>query len=63
MKSLSQTLLLFLIIFPLTISKHPVLYEISTRPWLYELSKKYSKQITKLRDIPLSELWPFGNKI
>ena len=55
MKFLSQTLFLFLIIFPLITSKHPVLYEISTRPWLYELSKKYSKQITKLRDIPLSE--------
>ena len=24
-------------------------------PWLYELSKKYSKSITKLKDIPLNE--------
>jgi len=36
-------------------SSHPAIYEISTRPWLYELSKKYSKSITKLRDIPLQE--------
>ena len=35
--------------------KHPILYEISTRPWLYELSNKYNKPITKLRDIPLEE--------
>ena len=34
---------------------HPFLYEINTRPWLYELSKKYGKTITKLRDIPLEE--------
>nr|CAL92191.1 amylase [Eudiplodinium maggii] len=35
--------------------KHPILYEISTRPWLYELSKKYGKSIKKLKDIPLEE--------
>ena len=35
--------------------KHPILYEISTRPWLYELSNKYNKPITKLKDIPLEE--------
>ena len=35
--------------------KHPILYEISTRPWLYELSQKYRKDIKKLVDIPLEE--------
>ena len=35
--------------------KHPILYEINTRPWLYELSKKYNKSITKIKDIPLNE--------
>ena len=35
--------------------KHPILYEISTRPWLYELSQKYGKSITKLKDIPTKE--------
>ena len=34
---------------------HPFLYEINTRPWLYELSLKYGKSITKLREIPLEE--------
>jgi glycosidase len=36
-------------------AKHPILYEISTRPWLFELSKKYGKSITKIKDIPLEE--------
>ena len=35
--------------------RHPILYEINVRPWLYELSKKYGKSITKLKDIPLNE--------
>ena len=35
--------------------KHPFLYEINTRPWLYELSIKYKKPITRLTDIPLKE--------
>ena len=35
--------------------KHPFLYQISTRPWLYELSKKYGQNISKLVDIPLEE--------
>ena len=48
----------YLIFFTLLLfieNKHPILYEISTRPWLYELSKKYKKEITKIKDIPLSE--------
>ena len=47
----------FLLLFLMFLIKceHPILYEISTRPWLYELSKKYNKPITKLRDIPLEE--------
>ena len=32
----------------------PVVYEISTRPWLYTLSNKYGKSIT-LDNIPASE--------
>ena len=47
--------LILFILFILNKCKHPILYEISTRPWLYELSKKYQKPITKLRDIPLEE--------
>ena len=46
---------LFFCFFLLIDCKHPILYEISTRPWLYELSKKYQKSITKLKDIPLEE--------
>ncbi|ELP84845.1 hypothetical protein EIN_284010 [Entamoeba invadens IP1] len=34
---------------------YPVVYEISTRPWLYELSQKYSRDITTIRQIPLVE--------
>ena len=60
MKYLSLILTLTLI--SITIQKHPVLYEISTRPWLYELSKKYSKPIKKLRDIPDSEFEFLKNK-
>lgn len=32
------------------------MYEISTRPWLYELSQKYGYNISTLRDIPMEEL-------
>lgn len=35
--------------------RHPFLYEINTRPWLYELGIKYGKPIVKLTDIPLQE--------
>ena len=34
---------------------HPMVLEISTRPWLYKLSSKYGRQITSLRDIPMEE--------
>jgi hypothetical protein len=30
--------------------------EISTRPWLYSLSQKYGRHISKLNDIPQEEL-------
>ena len=46
---------IFLILFYSVFCMHPFLYQISTRPWLYELSKKYGKTITKLREIPLQE--------
>ena len=50
-----QISLLFCSLLLLIQCKHPILYEISTRPWLFELSKKYQRSITKLRDIPLEE--------
>ena len=52
----NQKLLVIFALILLVESKHPILYEISTRTWLYELSKKYSKSINKLKDIPLEEL-------
>lgn len=33
---------------------NPILYEISTRPWLYELSQKYGYKI-RLNNIPMQE--------
>ena len=51
----TQKILLFFALIFLCECKHPILYEISTRPWLYELSKKHGKEIKKLRDIPLEE--------
>ena len=47
----------FILIFILfsVFCKHPYLYQISTRPWLYELTKKYRTKITKLTEIPLEE--------
>ena len=50
-----QRYFLLFILLSLIECKHPILYEISTRPWLYELSKKYEKSIKKLKDIPLEE--------
>lgn len=35
--------------------EHPIMYEVSTRPWLYELSTKYGRAIDKLNDIPDQE--------
>jgi hypothetical protein len=34
----------------------PQMLEISTRPWLYSLSQKYGKPISRLSDIPQEEL-------
>lgn len=34
---------------------NPTIYEISLRPWLYELTNKYGKSISKLNDIPMEE--------
>ena len=52
---LIKIFLIFLVLFVLIDCRHPILYEISTRPWLYELSRKYEKPISKLKDIPLEE--------
>ena len=49
-------LTLFISLLSLIFCKHPFLYEINTRPWLYELSQKYERSITKLSEIPLEEL-------
>ena len=54
---ISQKLLIFVALLFLIECKHPILYEISTRPWLYELSKKYKKSITKLKYITLEEFY------
>jgi glycosidase len=35
--------------------KHPYLYQINARAWLYELTKKYKRSITKLSQIPTEE--------
>ena len=51
----NKIILLFFVFLITIICKHPILYEISTRPWLYELSQKYGKSITKLKQIPLEE--------
>jgi len=40
---------------------HPALFEISTRPWLYQLSQKYARTI-KLKDIPDSEFQYYKNQ-
>jgi hypothetical protein len=50
-----KKLFLFLVLLFFISCRHPYVYEISTRPWLYELSKKHGKEIKKLRDIPLEE--------
>ena len=52
---MNPKMLIFFVLFAYVFSAHPILYEISTRPWLYELSQKYGKSITKLKDIPTTE--------
>lgn len=42
--------------------KLPQMWELSTRPWLYALSQKYGKPITKLSQIPMSEFQALRNK-
>ena len=52
---MSKIFIVFISLFLFITCYHPFLYEINTRPWLYELSLKYGKSITKLREIPLEE--------
>ena len=52
---MNPKMLIFFVLFAYVFSAHPILYEISTRPWLYELSQKYGKSITKIKDIPTTE--------
>ena len=56
-----KKLCIFLILLIKVFCRHPLVYEISTRPWLYELSKLYGKNITKLREIPLEEFDELSN--
>ena len=48
-------LFLFVSLFFFFSCRNPFLYQINTRPWLYELSKNYGQNITKLKEIPLQE--------
>lgn len=41
---------------------NPTIYEISLRPWLYELTNKYGKSISKLNDIPMEEFQALKDK-
>lgn len=57
-----KSLFLFLFIMmsqSITIPKNPSLLEISTRPWLYSLSKKYGRSITTLSAVPDEEIEAF----
>ena len=46
---------IFILTLITALCKHPYLYQISTRPWLYELSRTYGIAITRLTEIPLEE--------
>ena len=54
----------FILLLISLVSSHtyPIMYEISTRPWLYELSQKYGKDISKIRDVPISEFAEIKSK-
>ena len=54
--------LIFFALISIALAAHPILYEISTRPWLYELSQKYGKTISKIKDIPTQEFDNLKNK-
>ena len=45
-----------------SLPKYPSIYQLSTRPYLYDLSKKYGKTIRALRDIPESEFQDYKSK-
>ncbi|KAL0216508.1 hypothetical protein P9112_008692 [Eukaryota sp. TZLM1-RC] len=53
-------LLLFFTVFTLSFAtvslRNQAIYEISARPWLYELSKKYSRPMTSLDHVPNEEI-------
>ena len=46
---------IFLVLLFFISCRHPYIYQINIRPWLYELSKKYDRNISKLVEIPLEE--------
>ncbi|CAD8083789.1 unnamed protein product [Paramecium sonneborni] len=45
----------FLLMNVLVNAYNPTIYELSLRPWLYELTNKYGRKISKLNDIPIEE--------
>ena len=45
----------FLLMNVLVNAYNPTIYELSLRPWLYELTNKYERAITKLNNIPMEE--------
>lgn len=51
----------FLLMNVLVNAYNPTIYELSLRPWLYELTNKYGKKISKLNDIPMEEFQNLKN--
>jgi len=70
-KTLLSSLCLFFFLFMsvsavarngLSMPKNPSVIELSARPWLYELSKKYGRTITALSDVPMEEFVYYKNR-
>lgn len=54
--------LVFILFCSFLVAQNPFLYQISTRAWLFELSEKYARPITKLKDIPIAEFQALKNQ-
>lgn len=52
-------LLLFFV--PVFNRQSPTIYEVSTRPWLYSLSQKYGRNISRLVQVPIQEFQAIAN--
>lgn len=57
-----RKLLILMLSLSTIIAYNPTIYEISLRPWLYELTNKYGYSITKINDIPISEFTELKSK-